>query len=61
MRCGKCSFWYCGVCHNTNIEKDALDESCASYVHFNRYIYVTIKDEVTKFTKIILKEQEVKI
>ena len=61
MYCGKCSFWYCGVCHNTNMEKDALDESCASYTPFNGNIYITIKDGAIQFYKILKKEQEMKI
>ena len=44
MNCGKCGFWYCGKCYNTNTKKDALDKSCMLFVPFNRNMYIAIKN-----------------
>lgn len=60
MTCQRCGYWYCGVCHNTNTKKDALDESCASYIPFNKNMYIAIKNGNTNFIRNIKKE-EVKI
>lgn len=60
MECCKCRFWYCGECYYTNTKKDALDESCVSYVPFNRNMYIAIKNGNLAFIQ-IKKEQEVKI
>lgn len=57
MNCGYCGYYYCGKCYNNNIEKDALDKSCASFIPFNRNMYIAIKNGNTAFVRQIEKQK----